>query len=487
MATNDTFTVAIELGSSKVSVVAGRKEPDGCINVLAHLQEPSSNFIRKGRINNVDKMVLFVKSMKERLEKQLKMSVGQVYVGIGGMGMHTASNKVERDFAESAKITEETIESLKRENLQAAAVKNDILEVIPQEYKVDTQTKIDPIGMIASHITGHFLNVTAASSARAQILECFHEENLGIAGTPISILSLATDLTNESERRAGCVVVDMGAETTSVAVYNNNFLRHLAVLPLGGANITRDLANVFNLSEEEAEHLKCKYLAATIDPADVENHPDIIFEDKRTVRFAEFFAVAQARLEEIITNVGHQARMGSAKSLVGGFILTGGMSQMKGIESAFKEVAKDTKVVVRQNLPIQVRGKGDLNGDATYNVVISMLDKNTGNCCLGPIDHQRQLFPSDEGHPEGVVTTTKTAEEVISTTTVITTTIAEPTPVGTAVPATPQAPINPAVETPNADAEETSQKPKEPSKVSRWFKNTWNKISEAFNDDSEAQ
>lgn len=486
MAANDTFTVAIELGSSKVSVVAGRKEPDGGINILAYLQEPSNNFIRKGRINNVDKMTQFIKSMKERLEKQLKMTVGQVYVGIGGMGMHTVANKVERDFAESAKITEETIESLKRENLQARALNSDILEVIPQEYKVDTQTKADPIGMIASHITGNYLNVTAASSARAQILECFREEKLGIAGTPISVLSLAMDLTSEPERRAGCVVVDMGAETTSVAVYNNNFLRHLAVLPLGGANITRDLATVFNLSEEEAETLKCKYIAAAMDPTDVENHSDIVFADKRTVRFSEFFSVAQARLEEIITNVENQAKEGCTKSLVGGFILTGGMSQMKGIESAFKEFAKDSKVVVRQNLPIQVRAKGEFNSNATFNAVISMLDKNTANCCYGPLDQQGQLFSGIEDAGEGRTSTTKTAEEVTSTTTVFP---------GNATGQPTMSPITSTTgptghDTPTPTPQEATptepEKPKTPSRLSAGFlKRGWRKITEMLSEDPE--
>ena len=98
MATEDNFIVAIELGSSKVTGVAGRKQPDGAIQVLAFAQEPSTTFIRKGRINNVSKMTQCIISMREKLEQKMQKSISRVYVGIGGMGMQTVANTVARHF-----------------------------------------------------------------------------------------------------------------------------------------------------------------------------------------------------------------------------------------------------------------------------------------------------------------------------------------------------------------------------------------------------
>ena len=106
MATEDNFIVAIELGSSKVTGVAGRKQPDGAIQVLAFAQEPSTTFIRKGRINNVSKMTQCIISMKDKLEQKMQKSVSRVYVGIGGMGMHTVANTVVRHFDSKVEITQ---------------------------------------------------------------------------------------------------------------------------------------------------------------------------------------------------------------------------------------------------------------------------------------------------------------------------------------------------------------------------------------------
>ena len=98
MATEDNFIVAIELGSSKVTGLVGRKQPDGAIQILASIQEPSASFIRKGRINNLNKMTSCATLIKEKLEKTLKKTISGCYVGVGGMGMHTVENTVVRHF-----------------------------------------------------------------------------------------------------------------------------------------------------------------------------------------------------------------------------------------------------------------------------------------------------------------------------------------------------------------------------------------------------
>ena len=147
MATEDNFIVAIELGSSKVTAIAGRKQPDGGIQILAFAQEPSTSFIRKGRINNVSKMTQCVKNMKEKLEQKLQKSISRVYVGIGGMGMHTVGNKVVRHFDSKIEITQEMVDSMNDENRSNGMADREILESIPQEFRLGTQQQL----------RGHFL------------------------------------------------------------------------------------------------------------------------------------------------------------------------------------------------------------------------------------------------------------------------------------------------------------------------------------------
>lgn len=394
MAANDNFTVAVELGSSEVSVIVGRKNADGGIQVLATLQEPSASFIRKGRINNVSKMKQFVTSMKDKLEKQLKMSISKVYVGLGGMGMHTVKNEVQRHYSEKALLTDHIIEELNAENRNLSSGEMTIVEVVPQEYNINSQQTLEPVGMQADHLKATFLNVMIDANALEQIGTCFYEAGLKIAGTPLCVHDLAMDITQERERSTGCAFVDMGAETTSVAVYKNKLLRHLAVIPLGGANITRDIAMHFSIEETEAEELKLKYLTGSMDDSEVENHPEITLLDGRKVRFADFYYLAKARLEEIVLNVKEQIRQAghSSSTLLGGIILTGGAAKIKEIASLFVSSESSTNyiVAVRQSLPFQVRwdkANASENKDS-FNAVLSMLDKYNENCCGGALGLQ---------------------------------------------------------------------------------------------------
>ena len=191
MATEDKFIVAIELGSSKVTGIAGRKQPDGATQILAFAQEPSTTFIRKGRINNVNKMTQCILNMKEKLEQKLQKSVSRVYVGIGGMGMHTVANTVVRHFDSKIEITQEMIDAMCDENRNSASTDRDILESVPQEYRLGTQIQTDPVGILADGIEGHFLNIVASSSVREEIRNCFRTAGVAIADLPITVQALA--------------------------------------------------------------------------------------------------------------------------------------------------------------------------------------------------------------------------------------------------------------------------------------------------------
>ena len=135
MATTE-FIAAIELGSSKITGVAGKKNSDGSMQVLAYAQEDSSTFIRKGVIFNLDKTAQSLTSIINRLEGELKNSIAKVYVGIGGQSLRTVRNVVSRDLEEEAIISEELVSAIGDENIAVPVVDMDILDVAPQEYKV---------------------------------------------------------------------------------------------------------------------------------------------------------------------------------------------------------------------------------------------------------------------------------------------------------------------------------------------------------------
>lgn len=153
MATTE-FIAAIELGSSKITGVAGRKNSDGSMQILAYAQEDSSTFIRKGVIFNLDKTAQSLTSIINRLEGELKNSIAKVYVGIGGQSLRTVRNVVSRDLEEEAIISEELVNAIGDENVAIPVVDMDILDVAPQEYKVGNNLQANPVGLVGSHIEG---------------------------------------------------------------------------------------------------------------------------------------------------------------------------------------------------------------------------------------------------------------------------------------------------------------------------------------------
>lgn len=405
MATEDNFIVAIELGSSKVTGIAGCKQPDGTIRILAFAQEPSTTFIRKGRINNVNKMTQCILNMKEKMEQQMQKSISRVYVGIGGMGMHTISNIVLRNFESKVEVTQEVVDAMSDENRNSPNQERDILESVPQEYRLGTQIQTDPVGFLTESIEGHFLNIVVNSSIREEIRNCFRAAGVAIADLPITFQTMADVMLTDPEKRSGCVFVDMGAETTSVAIYKNNLLRHLAVIPLGGANINRDIQSL-QIEDEEAEKLKLKYGSAVVEQ-DEEDHAPIKLNDGRVVKYDEFTGLVEARVEEIILNINNQIQLShfDKTQLIGGMIVTGGAANMRNIEKAFTRDTNFEKIRFVRNikLPLDTEAFEEFNQYGDCNAALALIDKGEMNCCGGPLGQEPEPEEiSNEPSPEEI-------------------------------------------------------------------------------------
>ena len=394
MPTDNNFIVAIELGSSKVTGIAGKKQPDGGIQILAVTQEPSAAFIRKGRINNVMKMKTCIANIKKKLEETLKKSINQTYVGVGGMGMHTVPNKITKNFSDKTMITEDIIDSIHDENLQMQSSERDILEAVTQEYKLGAQTTLEPVGIQTESIEGHFLNVVTKKEVCDNIKTCFHEAGLDVVDIPITFLALAENMLTEQQRLSGCAFVDMGSETTSVAVYKNGILRHLAVIPLGGENITRDIASL-QIELSEAEQLKFNFGSAlTLENG--ETHTPIKLQRGDAVSYEEFAGLVEARQEEIIENVAEQIKLSKLDKTQ----LIGGTSNMKNIDKAFaKYTGFDNITFVKSiNIPLRLSdAQKNFNKDGAANSAIALIEKGDENCCGGELgEGQNELFPTKE-------------------------------------------------------------------------------------------
>ena len=396
MAAKD-FIVAIELGSSKMTGIAGKKNLDGSIQVLACIKEDSSSFIRKGVVYNIDKTAQCLTNIISRLEKQLKTRITQVYVGVGGQSIRSIRNVITKELPGETQVTQDMVIELMDANRNMKYPDQEILDAAVQEYKVDSQLQLEPVGIQCSRIEGNFLNILQRKTFNKNLNKCFETANINIAEFFLAPLALADSVLTEAERRSGCTLVDIGADTTTVSVYSKNILRHLAVIPLGSNNITKDIASL-QMEESDAERMNLKYASAYTENNDIDNNMKYSIDQDRQVETRKFIEIVEGRLEEIIANVWCQVPEEYCDKLLGGIVLTGGGANMKDIEKAFQNythidkirVAKFVTQTITSQIP-EITAR-----DGRMNTVLGLLAKGDINCAGQEFDPNGDLFAAQK-------------------------------------------------------------------------------------------
>ena len=390
------FIVAIELGSSKMTGIAGKKNLDGSISVLAVVTEESNTFIRKGVVYNIDK----------KLTTTLKTEIRHVYVGVGGQSVRSVKNNIVKNLPEDTVVTQEMVNELMDGNRNMSYQDQEIIDAATQEYKVDNQYQMDPVGIQCTRLEGNFLNILWRRLFYRNLNKCFDQAGVAIADMYLAPLALADSILTDAEKRSGCVLVDLGADTTTVSVYFKNVLRHLAVIPLGGNNITKDIASL-QMEENHAEDMKLKYASAFTDNSDIDSSLKLSIDSDRSVESRKFVEIVEGRMQEIVENVWYQVPSEYADRLLGGIILTGGGSNMRNIETAFRNHTHIEKIRVAKFVTQAITAKDPLitAKDGTMNTVLGILAKGNMNCAGDEIDPNADLFA--ESKP---ATTTTTAD-----------------------------------------------------------------------------
>lgn len=398
------FIVAIELGSTKITGIAGRKNLDGSISVLSVVKEDASQCIRKGVVYNIDKTVQSLTNIISKLKANLKAEIAHVYVGVGGQSIRSVRNVIVEELPADTIVSQEMVNQLMDKNRTMSYPDQEILEAATQEYKVDQQYQLDPIGIQCSRLEGNFLNILWHKTFYRNLNKCFDLAGIAIAEMYLAPMVLADSVLTEAEKRSGCVLVDLGAETTTVAVYFKNILRHLAVIPLGGANITKDIASL-QMEESDAERMKLKYASAYTENNDIDNTLMLPIDAERQVESRKFIEVVEARVEEIIENVWFQVPAEYVNNLLGGIILTGGGSNLRNIETAFRNYTHVDKIRTAKFITFNINSNNEelKVHDGTMNTILALLAKGDMNCA-GP-ELTSDLFNTNQ---EGMTTTTTT-------------------------------------------------------------------------------
>ncbi len=393
------FIVAIELGSSKITGIVGKKNMDNSITVKAVVQENSTDCIRRGVVYNIDKTMTTLVNVKKRLETHIHTKIRQVYVGVGGQSIVGVKNVILKEFPQDTIVTQEMVNELMDANRSTSYPEKDILDAITLEYHVNAQPQIDPVGIPCTRLEGNFLNILWRKTFYKNLKKCFEDASITVADLYIAPLALADCVLAEADRRAGCVLVDLGAATTTVSVYYKNILRHIAVLPIGGMNITHDIAEELQMEERDAENMKQKYASAYTENIEIDSNLSYPIDGERQVAARRFIEIVEARVADIVENVWYYVPSEYANRLRGGIILTGGGANMKNIVKAFQQHTKVDKVRVAAIIPQTVDATQPevTSHDCRLNTALALLFKGNMDCAGESLTNE--LFDGDEDTP----------------------------------------------------------------------------------------
>ncbi|MCF2592594.1 cell division protein FtsA [Bacteroides caecigallinarum] len=424
MAATD-FIVAIELGSTEIAGIAGKKNADGSINLLAYSSEKSDDCIKKGVIYNLDKTTQKLTSVIKDLEAKLQAGIRKVYIGVGGLSLRSIKNTEARQLGDDVRISQAIIDSMMEANLDTPLMDYEILAVETQEYKVGNNLLTEPVGTTASNIEGNYLNIIARPSVKQNIKQCLAHTGYEIAGFTISPMATAETVLTTNEKRSGCALIDFGADTTTVAIYKNNLLRHVCVIPLGGNNITKDICSK-QIEEDDAELIKLRYASAYTEHKEGEEIQDTEFtlDGKCSIMSRTLEDIVEARINEIISNVFNQIKLSNySEGLMAGVVVTGGVSNMPNIDKAITNITKIEKVRVAHTGETNLIGNINFPENGKSNTLIGILLSGEENCCrVDPkkghqLDFKEETVPTENEEKEKEETTSNIDEKETQETT----------------------------------------------------------------------
>ena len=415
MADQEPIIVAVELGTSRIAAIAG-KHKDGNLLLLAYAGEPADDCLKHGVIYNMEKTTQAIRRVVMKLQTQLKLHIDQLYVGIGGQSVRGIATTIRRNLITQSYITAEQMDSMRSESYTVSVPDCELLENLPQEYRVDGRVVESPVGVQGLNVEATYLNIIGRRKLSQNIHTCFENLGINVAELKISAIELATHLLTDQEKRAGCALVDLGAGTTTVAIYSKNILRHLVTIPLGIDNIVADLC-ARNIEPHEAQRLIKEYANASLQSFDDEYDtlPQFVntsFDQKIPLNDIEF--TCYARLKEIVDNAVKQISLSPyASNLISGIVLTGGGSRIKHIDTFFEEKKLGGKVRIAHEITLPVTRHSAMQkvtpADADLGTLLSLLASGT-EPCTGEHYEGEGLFTTD-GQPIGSPRAKKPSEE----------------------------------------------------------------------------
>jgi cell division protein FtsA len=370
----ENMIVGLDIGTSKVVAIVGKRKMDGSIEVVGVGSNPSKG-LKRGVVVNIEVTVQAIQRAVEEAELMAGCRIHSVYAGIAGSHIKSLNSHgivAIRD----REVTQADIDRV-IDAAQAVAIPADqkILHILPQEFVIDNQEGIkEPLGMSGVRLEAKVHLVTCAVNAAQNIEKCIRRCGLEVDDIILEQLASSHAILTEDEKELGVCVVDMGGGTTDIAVFTGGAIRHTAVIPIAGDQVTNDIAMALRTPTQNAEEIKIKYACALTQLAGADETikvPSVGDRAPRDLSRQALAEVVEPRYEELFMLVQSELRRSGFEDMIpAGIVITGGASTMEGVIELAEEIFH---MPVRLACPQAVSGMTEVVNNPIYATGVGLL------------------------------------------------------------------------------------------------------------------
>ncbi|MHB1765499.1 MAG: cell division protein FtsA [Gammaproteobacteria bacterium] len=369
-----TLVVGLDIGTSKVVALVGELHKEGAIEVIGIGSHPSRG-LKRGVVVNIDSTVQSIERAIAEAEFMSDIEIDSVYTGIAGSHVRSLNSHGIVAIREQEVTHEDVTRVIDAARAVAIPADQKVLHVVPQEFIVDQQGDVrEPVGMFGVRLEAKVHIVTGAVSAAQNIVKCIERCGLRVQGMVLEQLASAEATLTEDEKELGVALVDIGGGTTDLAVFSHGAIRHTAVIPIAGDQVTNDIAITLRTPSHHAEDIKLRYgcaLSQLASPEETIEVPSVGERPSRKLARQALAEVIQPRYEELFTLIQHEIQRAGYEDLVpAGIVLTGGASKMEGAVELAEEIFH---APVRLGIPQAVTGLQDVVSNPIYATAVGLL------------------------------------------------------------------------------------------------------------------
>ena len=388
--TERNLVVGLDIGTSKISVAVGEITPDHQLSIVGVGNQPARG-MDKGGVNDLNLVIQSIQRAINEAELMADCQISSIYLGISGKHISCQNENGMVPINDKEVVQEDVDNVIHTARSVPISAERRMLHVLPQEYSIDVQDGIkSPIGMSGVRMEAKVHIVTCANDMAKNLVKCVERCNLTADQLIFSALASSYSVLTDDEKELGICVVDMGAGTMDISVFTGGALRHTAVIPVAGNQVTSDIAKIFRTPLSHAEDIKVQYACALKHLVSMEESievPSVGGRPARSMSRHTLSEVVEPRYHELFELIQEELReAGLEDQIAAGYVLTGGTAKMEGVVEFAEEVFQ---MPVRLAKPIAVQGLKEYVDDPSYATVVGLLHYGLQAHESGVKDHSK--------------------------------------------------------------------------------------------------